>query len=90
MPVAGGRDGVQMAAIGLEMAGSVVGGLLLGSFLDGRFGTDPWLALVGVVAGAVTAMVRMVDLARRFERQRRAAEAAPAGNTTDRPPPAQP
>jgi F0F1-type ATP synthase assembly protein I len=42
--------------------------LLVGAWLDGRFGTAPWLALAGAVAGALSAtvgVVRMVNPAYR-------------------------
>ncbi len=40
--------------------------LLAGAWLDGRFGTTPWLALTGVIVGimgATVGIVRMVNVA---------------------------
>lgn len=37
--------------IGLELAAVIGGAAWLGSWADGRLGTAPWLALVGVVFG---------------------------------------
>ncbi len=79
----GGRNGIQMAAFGFEMAGSVVGALLLGSFLDETFGTEPWLTLLFVVAGATLGLSRLVELARRLDRRR----TAQPGNSPAHTPP---
>ena len=46
---------MMFSSMGLELGLSVVVGLVLGSWLDGLFATDPWLLLVfgisGVIAG---------------------------------------
>ena len=60
--------GVQMAALGLEFSGSVIGGLLLGHALDGWLGTEPWLFLLGTFGGLATAVTRLIQLTRRFQR----------------------
>ena len=44
-----------MGSIGLEIALSIVLPLLLGSWLDKRWGTGPWLSITGFVLGLVTA-----------------------------------
>ncbi len=36
---------------GFQLAASGIVGLLGGNFLDGKFGTSPWLTLVGLVLG---------------------------------------
>lgn len=40
-------------AVGFQLAISVVGGLLLGSWIDGRFKTTPWLTLIGLLIGSI-------------------------------------
>ena len=49
------QGNMRLAGLGLELAGAVVGGSLLGYWLDRRFGTYPrWLivcASIGVVGG---------------------------------------
>lgn len=64
--------GVQLSALGLEFAGSVLGGLVLGYYLDRWLGTSPWLMLVGTLGGMVTAVTRIILLTNQFERQRKA------------------
>jgi F0F1-type ATP synthase assembly protein I len=46
------RDAGRLGAIGIELAGTVIGCLLLGYWLDGRFHTAPWLAVGGIVFGS--------------------------------------
>ncbi|MDT8395666.1 MAG: AtpZ/AtpI family protein [bacterium] len=50
-----------MSSLGLEMGAAVVIGLLFGTWLDGRFGTRPWLTLIFLgfgFAAAIKAVVR--------------------------------
>lgn len=65
---------LQMAGVGLEFASMVVGGLIVGSWVDDWLGTEPAFTLTFVLAGLVGAMSRLVVLSRRFDRLRRAEE----------------
>ncbi|MGF1511535.1 MAG: AtpZ/AtpI family protein [Myxococcota bacterium] len=40
------------SALGIELAVSIIGCLLLGSWADARLGTDPWLTLLGIFVGS--------------------------------------
>ena len=46
---------IMFSSMGMELGLSVVVGFLIGSWLDGWLGTDPWLLLVfgaaGIIAG---------------------------------------
>jgi ATP synthase protein I len=55
--------------VGLEVALSVILGLIAGSWLDGRFGTGPWLTLVGVAYGVAAAARALYRAARRATRE---------------------
>jgi F0F1-type ATP synthase assembly protein I len=57
-----------MATVGLEIALSVLFGFLGGRWLDGRFGTDPWLMFVGLFFGVVTAARFLYRAAQRNQR----------------------
>lgn len=49
---------------GTAVAGSVIGGTLLGYYLDAWLRTGPWLLIVGVIlgtAGALTWLYRLVN-----------------------------
>ena len=60
----------QMAALGLEFSSAVIGGLILGYYLDEWLGTKPWMVLVGTFAGLGTAVIRMIALTKRFQQIR--------------------
>jgi ATP synthase protein I len=62
--------GVQMAALGLEFSGSVIGGLILGYYLDKWFNSAPWLLLLGTFGGMAAAVARLIQLTRRFDQIR--------------------
>ncbi len=74
---------LSMSSVGLEMGIAVILGLLLGQWLDGRFGTTPWLMLLctglGMTAG-MKGVFRAVRQADRIAAENEAAEAA--GNDT--------
>ena len=55
--------------VGLEVVLSVVVGLFVGSWLDRRFGTNPWLTLVGVAYGVAAAARALYRAARRATRE---------------------
>jgi len=44
-----------LSTIGLTMAISIAIGALVGHYLDGKFGTEPWLFLVFLAFGIVAA-----------------------------------
>jgi ATP synthase protein I len=48
-------DLLKLSSLGLEMGGAVVIGLLMGVWLDRRFGTEPWLTFVFLGFGFVAA-----------------------------------
>lgn len=50
----GGRmdEAGRYLGVGIQFAGSILIFLFLGRWLDGRFGTGPWLLLLGVFVGA--------------------------------------
>lgn len=48
------------AALGFEFAGATLGGILLGSYIDSRFGISPWGTLLGAVGGMVGAVYRLI------------------------------
>ena len=55
-----GRDGgkqlkqaVRLGSVGIELAISTVIGWLIGRWLDGKFSTEPWLSIVGLLLGVV-------------------------------------
>ncbi len=59
------------AAAGLEFPSTVLGGLLLGYFLDSYFKTSPWFTAVMTVAALVGGFVRLFKWVNYFSRRRR-------------------
>jgi ATP synthase protein I len=51
---------VRYSGIGLELAGAIAGLALVGYWVDGRFGTQPWGILAGVVIGLVGGLYNLV------------------------------
>jgi ATP synthase protein I len=81
--------------IGIEMGVSVAVGYLGGSWLDSKFGTDPWLSAVGLVLGIIAGFRSLYRLTQREQRRldqekaRELAELAPPEEPprNDPPPP---
>ncbi len=71
-------------SIGIELVVSVLLGLGLGYWLDRRFGTSPWLTLVGIVLGSAAGFRSLLRLARRAGADEAPSTAEPS------PPPAAP
>ena len=61
---------IQMTALGLEFSATVIGGMVVGWWLDDQLGTKPLFLLLGIFGGLATSMIRVVQLARQFERAR--------------------
>jgi F0F1-type ATP synthase assembly protein I len=52
--------------VGFEFAGTVVAGVIAGSYLDEYLGTDPWLILVLTVGATAGAIYRLLWMLKRF------------------------
>jgi F0F1-type ATP synthase assembly protein I len=48
----GPPSGLEFAGLGFQFAAAIIVFLYLGKWLDAKFGTAPWLLLVGVFVGA--------------------------------------
>ena len=49
-------------AVGFQLASMVVGGLLLGNWLDHKWQTSPWLALTGLVVGSIGGFYNLIRI----------------------------
>jgi ATP synthase protein I len=58
----------RLASVGIEFAISVVIGLLGGQWLDGRFGTEPYLMIVGLLFGVTAGFRGLIRAARTAQR----------------------
>jgi F0F1-type ATP synthase assembly protein I len=85
-------------SVGIEMVLSIVLGLWLGGKADERFGTAPWLALLGFVVGVYAAFKALFTAARKMQKDIDLAERRDRGEDiwaeerarARRPPPAAP
>lgn len=49
-------------AAGIQLAVSVVAGLMLGNYLDKKLGTMPWITLVGIILGFAGGLLNLVKI----------------------------
>lgn len=49
-------------AVGFQLAATVIGGLLAGSWLDKKFGTGPWFTLIGIVIGSIGGFYNLIRI----------------------------
>ena len=56
--------------IAFELPGTILGGLLVGYFLDSYFGTSPWFLIAVTAIAFAGAFVRLVKWVKVFARER--------------------
>lgn len=75
------RPKVGLAGIGLELTAAVIGGLLLGLWIDRHYDTSPWAAVIGGTVGIVGGLVNFV---RQAQRAMDEATGSPPSSSSDR------
>lgn len=60
----------EVANFGLYMGAGILIGYFLGSYLDRRFGSGPWLMLVFIVGFMVAAFVKFIQSAGAVDRKK--------------------
>lgn len=63
------RDVGPFLTLGIQLALSVVAFFFLGRWLDGLWGTGPWLMLAGLLLGAAGGFVQFFRTVRTLERR---------------------
>jgi F0F1-type ATP synthase assembly protein I len=53
-------NNMRLAGLGMELAGAVVGGCLLGYWVDRRFGTPPWGVVIGASIGVIGGLYNLI------------------------------
>lgn len=61
-------------AAGIQLAIAVVGGLMLGNYVDRRLKTSPLFTIVGLILGGVGGFLNLFRMIKWFERKRRGRE----------------
>jgi F0F1-type ATP synthase assembly protein I len=54
------------STLGFSMAGCIIGGFFLGRFLDGLFGSAPWLTVILAFLGSGAAIKMIFDVSKRW------------------------
>lgn len=49
-------------AVGFQLAATVVGGLIAGSWLDKKFGTAPWMTVAGLLIGSIGGFYNLIRI----------------------------
>lgn len=62
------RSALRYSAVGLEMGVAVAVGYGAGWWLDGRFGTKPYLAFIGLLFGIAAGFLTLVRVGRELNR----------------------
>ncbi|MBL0386682.1 AtpZ/AtpI family protein [Tumebacillus sp. ITR2] len=55
-----------VSAIGVDLASCVVAGVFLGKWLDGLWGTTPWMLLLGILLGLTGGVLGVVKLLQKY------------------------
>ena len=58
--------------VAFELPGTILGGMVVGYFLDEYFGSSPWLLISSTTLAFVGAFIRLVRWAKFFSRERNA------------------
>jgi F0F1-type ATP synthase assembly protein I len=70
-------DAVRLAQSGSVLVAPMLGLGALGYFLDGRFGTKPWLMVAGLLLGMVGGFVNFIQVVTKADRHGRRGGGAP-------------
>jgi len=54
------------STLGMEIAAAVTLGFFGGRMLDGRFGTEPWLMIAGILIGMAAGILGIINTVKRF------------------------
>lgn len=79
--------GQRLTLVGTELSLSIFLGLAGGHWLDGRFGTRPWLTLFGLLLGISAGFKGLFDAARRERSRLRSDDSRPSDPPRDPPAP---
>ena len=56
---------LDLLSVGTVFVACIAGGYFLGNYLDGRYGTSPWMVVAGVVLGSAVGFLELFRAVRR-------------------------
>ncbi len=71
------RTAAIVGAAGIEMSISIAIGYFGGRYLDGKFGSTPWLTWIGFAAGVGAAIKAVIRIVKTYQRSLKEDDAAP-------------
>ena len=54
------KEAIQYLGIGVQFAVTILVGVFLGHFLDGKFQTTPWCTLAGAAFGLILGFIELI------------------------------
>ncbi len=63
------RESIKYMGLGVELMASIVGPMLLGWWLDGYFGCEPWLVVSGMFLGLIGGFYNMFKTVLRMDQE---------------------
>lgn len=57
------------SGIGFMMAACILGGYFVGSYLDSKFGTKPWLLLVFLLMGLAVGFIEIYNIMKKLTKE---------------------
>jgi ATP synthase protein I len=60
---------LRWASVGVEFSSPIVGGAIVGHYLDLYFKTDPWLTLIMFLLGVLAGFIRLIRSLAEFQRE---------------------
>ena len=80
------RQAGNAGAVGLEIAVALTIGYFGGNYLDGKFGSTPWLTWIGFVVGIGAGIKALVRVSRQYARNNSTSTSQSTPNDPPRPP----
>ena len=74
---------MRYSGIGLELAGAVAVFTLIGYWIDGRYGSQPWGMIAGLVLGFTGGLYNLVKASLRAEREAKIADETGSAKVPD-------
>ena len=72
-------------AVGIEIAAAIGIGFVGGNYLDHKFGTQPWIGYIGLLAGIGAAVKALVRVTRAYKRDQGGDGGTAGGASSDKP-----